>query len=87
MDAERFLPERWLGEAAKDLQKYFMPFSAGGRGCIGRNISYLEQAVLLSTMVWRYELELPTKNREVARYEAFNTWPGEVPLSLRSRIH
>lgn len=45
-DPESFNPERWLGESGKSLQQYFILFSTGARGCIGRNISYLEQKVL-----------------------------------------
>ena len=58
-DPEVYNPERWLGDAGKDLQPYMISFSAGARGCIGRNISYLEQTVLLASVVQRYELALP----------------------------
>ncbi|KAH8163430.1 hypothetical protein CIB48_g4838 [Xylaria polymorpha] len=58
-DPERFNPDRWLGEKGKELQPYFITFSAGARGCIGRNISYLEQTVLLASVVHRYELAFP----------------------------
>lgn len=58
-EPETYKPERWLGEKGKTLQPYFVAFSAGARGCIGRNISYLEQTVLLSSVVRRYEFELP----------------------------
>jgi cytochrome P450 len=39
-EPEKYLPERWLGDDAKDLQAAFITFSTGARGCIGRNISY-----------------------------------------------
>ncbi|SCN82216.1 related to benzoate 4-monooxygenase cytochrome P450 [Fusarium fujikuroi] len=58
-DPESYAPERWLGEKGKELQPYFIAFSAGARGCIGRNISYLEQTVLLASVVHRYEWALP----------------------------
>jgi len=32
---EKFEPERWLGENAKALDKYFVPFSKGPRSCLG----------------------------------------------------
>lgn len=31
----QFKPERWLGENAKALEKYFVPFSKGPRSCLG----------------------------------------------------
>lgn len=34
-DPERFIPERWLGKAGWELEKYFVPFSKGPRACIG----------------------------------------------------
>jgi hypothetical protein len=42
LEPEKYMPERWLGEDAKDLQAAFISFSTGARGCIGRNISYCE---------------------------------------------
>ncbi|KAL4909339.1 hypothetical protein BDW74DRAFT_187513 [Aspergillus multicolor] len=59
-DNNSYLPERWLGEEDKSLQSYFIPFSTGARGCIGRNISYLEQTVLLACLVHRYGFALPS---------------------------
>ncbi|KAH8204608.1 hypothetical protein TruAng_001237 [Truncatella angustata] len=82
---ERFEPERWLGEKGKDLQPYFISFSAGARGCIGRNISYLEQTVLLATVVHRYELALPYPGWEPERREALNLMPGPMPLKMWRR--
>lgn len=41
-EPEKYIPERWMGEDAKDLQAAFISFSTGARGCIGRNISYCE---------------------------------------------
>ncbi|KAL2108281.1 hypothetical protein VUR80DRAFT_4015 [Thermomyces stellatus] len=84
-DAESFVPERWLGEKGKELQPYFISFSAGARGCIGRNISYLEQTVLLASVVHRYEFALPYPEWEPERREAFNLLPGPMPLKIWRR--
>ena len=32
---EKFIPERWMGPDAKDLDKYLVVFSKGPRACIG----------------------------------------------------
>jgi len=82
---EQFLPERWLGEEGKQLQPYFVAFSAGARGCIGRNISYLEQLVVTSSVVHRYEIALPSPTWEQHRYEHFNLVPGPMPLKIWRR--
>lgn len=84
-DAERYLPERWLDDCAKAVQKYFIPFSMGSRGCIGRNISYLEQHVLLATLVRRYDFALPHPDWELQWEERFNLWPSTMPLKISHR--
>lgn len=84
-DPERYLPERWLGDEGKQLQPYFVVFSAGARGCIGSNISYLEQLVLTATMVHRYDFGLPSPGWEQQWYEHFNMNPGPLPLKIRRR--
>ena len=85
-EPEKFYPERWLTPEAKDLQPYFLTFSAGARGCLGRNISYLEQYMLTATMVHRYEFELPSPTWEQDRYEHFNHIPGPLPLKVHRRM-
>ena len=32
---QQFIPERWLGDKATELEKWFVPFSKGPRQCIG----------------------------------------------------
>jgi cytochrome P450 len=85
-DAESYIPERWLGDKGKDLQSAFIAFSTGARGCIGRNISYLEQTVLLASVVHRYGFELPHEGWEPERWEAMNLMPGPMPLKIWRRF-
>lgn len=84
-DPESYRPERWLGDAGKELQPYFITFSAGARGCIGRNISYLEQTVLLASVIHRYDFALPSPNWEPERREMMNLGPGPMPLKVWRR--
>jgi cytochrome P450 len=83
--ADQFIPERWLGEKGKDLQQYFLAFSAGARGCIGRNISYLEQTVLLASVLRRYEFALPHPGWEIDRLETMNYLLGQMPVKVWRR--
>ncbi|KAH7402076.1 cytochrome P450 monooxygenase [Phaeosphaeria sp. MPI-PUGE-AT-0046c] len=83
--ADRFIPERWLGEDAKSLQPYFLAFSAGARGCIGRNISYLEQTVVLASVLRRYEFALSSPDWEIERLETMNWLLGEMPVKVWRR--
>ncbi|EXK77127.1 cytochrome P450 oxidoreductase [Fusarium oxysporum f. sp. raphani 54005] len=81
-----FKPERWLKpEERKRMEPFFIPFSAGARGCIGRNISYLEQQIVLSTLVHRYDFAMPTKDFKVSRFEAFNLIMGPLPIKIWRR--
>ncbi|KAL2679188.1 hypothetical protein Neosp_009951 [[Neocosmospora] mangrovei] len=84
-DPERYYPERWLEEMHKDVKTSFIPFSAGARGCIGRNITYMEQMILIASLVQRYDLTLPHDDCVLSHEEAFNLWPGPMPLSIAKR--
>ncbi|KZL83333.1 cytochrome p450 oxidoreductase [Colletotrichum incanum] len=84
-DPESYIPERWMSERGKDLQPYFVSFSAGARGCIGRNISYLEQTVLLASVLHRYNFALPYPKWEPERREAMNCMPSSMPLKVWRR--
>lgn len=84
-EPDAYRPERWLAADAKDLQPFFIAFSAGSRGCIGRNISYLEQTVLLASVVHRYGFALPHEAWEPERWESMNLGPGPMPLKVWRR--
>lgn len=83
--ADSYIPERWLGEAGKSLQPYFLAFSAGARGCIGRNISYLEQTVVLASLLRRYEFALSSPDWQIERLETMNWILGEMPVKVWRR--
>lgn len=84
-EPEKYNPDRWLGQAGKDLGPYFVTFSAGARGCIGRNISYLEQTVALASLLHRYDIELADPKFVPERRETFNLHPNKLPLRLTLR--
>lgn len=84
-DPEVYRPERWLGDAGKELQPYFVAFSTGARGCIGRNISYLEQTVLVASLVHRFDFALPSPGWEPTRRETTTLGSGPMPLKVWRR--
>ena len=57
---DKFLPERWLGEAEfkDDRRNASQPFSVGIRNCIGRQLAYAEMRLTLARVIWRFDLEL-----------------------------
>ena len=79
-------PRRWMDPSErKRMESSFIPFSTGGRGCIGRNISYLEQTVVLASLVHRYEFAFAEKDWELSRFEAFNLIIGPMPIKMWRR--
>lgn len=55
-DPHTFRPERWLENRA-NAEKAFCPFSTGIRGCVGKNLAYLELYIALGRLVYRTEME------------------------------
>lgn len=87
-DPETYRPERWLEEdetAIKQMRAVFIPFSAGARACVGRNITMIEQQMLLATLVKRYGFDLPSTDWTLDWEEGFNLWPGKLPLRIWRR--
>ncbi|GMG01768.1 unnamed protein product [Aspergillus oryzae] len=85
-EPEAFLPERWFNnENIGKMRDAFIPFSAGGRACIGRNITMIEQQILIATLVHRYDFSLASPDWTLQNEEAFNLWPVELPVKIWER--
>ena len=58
-----FYPERWLRMADDEKQMFdgtagpFLAFGLGKRGCFGQKLAYLEMKLLLTLIVWHFELQ------------------------------
>ncbi|KAH8595868.1 cytochrome P450 [Bisporella sp. PMI_857] len=60
-EPDMFMPERWLGEDEKfsnDHLNASLPFGTGPRVCIGRNLAYMELRLILSHLLWNFDIEL-----------------------------
>ncbi|KAH8651512.1 cytochrome P450 [Tricladium varicosporioides] len=60
-EPDMFRPERWLGddeEFSNDHLNASLPFGTGPRVCIGRNLAYLEMRLILSHLLWNFDIEL-----------------------------
>lgn len=85
-DPETFNPDRWIyGDKAK-MAKAHLPFSTGPRACIGRNIAYFEQLLVIGSLVRLFDFDLPSDDFELETIERFNSNPGELMLSCRRRV-
>lgn len=59
-DVWEYRPERWLEsvEKTRELDKALNIFSQGPRGCVGRNVAFMELVIFISTLVYRYDFKL-----------------------------
>ncbi|KAF4556510.1 Cytochrome P450-like protein 75 [Elsinoe fawcettii] len=57
-EAWSFKPERWIGKNDKDDLEASQPFSLGPRGCMGRNMGWMEMRTIMAKVFWSYELKL-----------------------------
>lgn len=68
-----FRPERWLvadnekdGSSADDValaESGFCAFSYGSRGCVGKNLAWLEMRVVVAKFLWTFEVKQDPTNK------------------------
>ncbi|KAM5343822.1 hypothetical protein ACJ41O_012359 [Fusarium nematophilum] len=90
-DPYEFLPERWLDkENTTDKLGASNAFSLGPRGCIGRNLSYMEQRLITAKLLWHNDVAMtgdetwslwdPKNDHE--NMQVFTNWM-KAPLTVR----
>lgn len=87
-EPEEYIPERWIEGSEKernDLRAYCLPFLTGSRACIGRNLAYLEQSVVLSSLVRNFEFLIMDK-KPMRIIERFNANPEKLNVKLSRRV-
>ncbi|THC96317.1 hypothetical protein EYZ11_004222 [Aspergillus tanneri] len=57
-DHGTFDPSRWLEPDSRAIRAAFAPFSIGPRACVGRSLALAELAMVVASVVWRYDLRL-----------------------------
>lgn len=59
-DPEKFIPERFSEEHARDIQKFaYFPFGGGPRLCIGNMFALYEMMIVITMIRRRYKMQLP----------------------------
>lgn len=78
-----FYPERWIDPKNTDQKEASQAFLLGPRGCLGRNLAYLELRCILAKLVYAYDLELVDKDLNWAeKSSAWGLW-WKPELNLR----
>jgi len=88
-DPHRFVPERWLPPGAGADERYaddnrdtFQPFSLGQRNCVGRSLAYMETCLILSRLIWNFDMELMPESRDWADQKVYLLYEKR-PLNVR----
>lgn len=61
---KEFRPERWLAEdggdaaARSSIEDTLRPFSLGPRNCIGKLLALAEAKLVISKLLWHFDMEL-----------------------------
>ncbi|KAI6750410.1 hypothetical protein HG530_014691 [Fusarium avenaceum] len=88
---KQFHPERWLGDPAyeSDSKSVVHPFSAGSRDCIGKNLAYAEMRLLMTRLLWKFDLELLPESKGWIDQKVFLFWDKkalQVKLTEAKRV-
>ncbi|KAF2128498.1 cytochrome P450 [Dothidotthia symphoricarpi CBS 119687] len=66
----KFRPERWVTGAAGSTKESvalsesaFYAFSMGSRGCVGKNMAWLEMRIIGAKVIWKFEFEQDMFNK------------------------
>jgi cytochrome P450 len=80
-NSEKFIPERWLGDEGKKLDKYNVGFGRGSRICIGMNQAYGVMRLVLA-QIWRlWASPEVSSGDEVGVLSLYKTTPHDVQMS------
>jgi len=80
-EPQSFLPERWLASVnttdprfVNDRRDVLQPFSVGPRNCIGKNLAYAEMRLILTRLLYSFDLELQPESRNWTNQRTFTLW-------------
>ncbi|KAI3324405.1 putative cytochrome P450 [Xylariaceae sp. AK1471] len=76
-DPQEFAPERWMDDPKYkgDHLDAMQPFSVGPRNCIGRNLAYAEMRLILTKIVYNFDMSLANDSRQwLVDQKAYTVW-------------
>ena len=84
-DPERFDPDRWSPERAKDIPRpAFIPFGAGARQCLGEGFAWVEASVVLATILRRWRVR-PVAGQTIRKVALATLVPSRLDLIVERR--
>jgi cytochrome P450 len=80
-----FTPERWLDNEETDARHKFcfLPFSAGGRNCIGQRFAQIEANLILANIIRAFSIQLaPSLRDKEINFTSFGTMKGKPAVKI-----
>ncbi|KAJ5963689.1 cytochrome P450 [Penicillium vulpinum] len=87
-ESESFIPERFLGDPrfSNDSQTVLQPFSVGPRNCIGRNLANAEMRLILTRVLFNFDMELDVRSDDWANQDTYLLWDKpSLLVKMRAR--
>lgn len=82
---DRFDPDRWAGEQAKNLPRgAYIPFGAGAHQCIGNSFAMTEIAIVVATIAAKWRL-VPVADKPVRVKYTTTAYPSRLPMTVVPR--
>ncbi len=83
-EPDSFRPDRFLGRSYSPFQ--YMPFGGGHRRCIGAAFAGYEMAIVLGTLLKKYEFELLESKEVVPKRRSVTMGPSsKIPVAVKAR--
>jgi hypothetical protein len=81
---ESFRPSRFHPDRKKEYSRFYFPFGAGPRMCIGNNFAMYEMLLAVGWLVKKYKIHTPMQDLELNPLISLK--PGKVLLTFSGRI-
>jgi cytochrome P450 len=94
----KFVPERWqlddpaagVSKAyADDVREASQPFLVGPRACLGRNFAMMEMGLILTKLIWKFDMELVDPQADFEEQSRCHVlwWKAPIEVHLREANH
>ncbi|KXN74273.1 cytochrome P450 [Conidiobolus coronatus NRRL 28638] len=82
-DSESFIPERWVDPDAEKLKDMLFIFGLGPRGCVGKNLAWLEMYISLANVIRQFDFSMP-ESTQLTGFDLFVLKGKEEKLLLNA---